>query len=113
MYDFFFAILCSNKKQCSIFDSHAKNAEGITDPNGTAGLFHFQNPAEMVKYLKYTTKGENVQIDLYPVTVQFMRTELMGKDVSCVANLSAVTENDLNSGAGSLEEDQDNRKISS
>jgi hypothetical protein len=121
MYDFCIAILCSNKKQYSIFDSHAKNSEGITDADGTAGLFNFQSPEEMVNYLKCATTGENVQIDLYPVTVQFMRTELMEESVSCVASLSTTlnqaTENSHNPvpcrEADSLEDEQNNRKVPS
>jgi hypothetical protein len=84
MYDFCFAILCSNKNQYSIFDPHAKYSVGNIDVNETAGLFLFQNSAEMVNYLNCTTTGENVQIDLYPVTVKLMRSEMMEESVPCV-----------------------------
>ena len=57
MYDFSIAILCNNN-QYSIFDSHAKNSEGIIDGNGTADLFNFPSPSEMVKYLSAQQKGK-------------------------------------------------------
>ncbi|XP_055999196.1 uncharacterized protein LOC125672892 isoform X3 [Ostrea edulis] len=119
MYDFCIAILCSNQNQYSIFDSHAKNSEGIIDANGTAGLFNFRNPSEMVKYLKCTTTEKNVQIDLYPVTVQFMRTEVMEESVPCVENLTAALNQATESSHKSIpcretespEKEQNNRKI--
>lgn len=74
MHGYCLAILFRDQQQYSIFDPHAKNSLGAVDPDGGAGLFHFNNVEKMVAYLKKCTPSENVeQLDLYPIHVNLLR----------------------------------------
>lgn len=74
--DTYIAITCRNCQKYSIFDPHARNSHGDIDGNGSAPLFNFENFVALTNYLTRLAAGKNEQIDLYPVYIQIISTDL-------------------------------------
>lgn len=85
MYDKCRALLPDFNGQYSLFDPHAINAHGETDPNGFACVLHFSEVCDMLEYLKKDVIGKrDEQIDLSPIDIELLNVE----DGSLCENLS-------------------------
>ena len=89
-----------------IFDSHARDLNGMPDPNGTAVVIKFSNISDLEQFLYYLSK--NLHVNLFEVVLMYVtKTNFRLNKDTAKRNQSQVTENKQQA---RLEKDRESKK---